>query len=107
MTPEHWQRIKALLESALERKPDERSAFLNEACAGDSSLRNEIESLITSHEQAGGFIASPAFALMAESLTNNGAESLAGQALSHYKVIEQIGPAGVGEALRGEGNSVR
>src|SRR2546421_4295339 len=102
MTPEHWQRIKALLESALERKPDERSAFLNEACAGDSSLRNEIESLITSHEQAGGFIASPAFALMAESLTSNGTESVAGQTLGHYKVIEQIGTGGMGEVYLAE-----
>ena len=65
MTPEHWQRIKALLESALEREPGERSAFLNEACAGDSSLRNEVESLIASHEQASGFIEEPAYEVMA------------------------------------------
>ncbi len=65
MTPEHWQRIKALLESALERKPNERSVFLNQTCAGDSSLRNEVESLIASHEQASRFIEEPAYGVMA------------------------------------------
>ena len=88
MESERWQQIKTLLQSALEREPIERTAFLDEACAGDSSLRDEVESLIASHEQAGGFIDSPAFAVMAESLTNNAPESVAGQLLAHYKVIE-------------------
>ena len=58
MDPDHWQQIKALLDSAtLERAPGERFAFLDEACvATNASLRNEVESLIASHEQASGFI---------------------------------------------------
>jgi pimeloyl-ACP methyl ester carboxylesterase len=35
--PEHWQHIKPLLHSARERNPAERTAFLNEACAGNRS----------------------------------------------------------------------
>jgi hypothetical protein len=60
MTPEHWQRIKRLLQSALEQEPGERSAFLTAACGSDESLRREVESFIISHEQAGGFIEAPA-----------------------------------------------
>ena len=56
MTPEHWQRVKQLLQSTLERKPNERSAYLAEACTGDESLRKDVEELIISHEQAGSFI---------------------------------------------------
>src|SRR5207253_4288766 len=33
---------------------------------------------------------------------NSGAESLAGQALSHYKVLEQIGAGGMGEVYLAE-----
>ena len=65
MTPDHWQRLKALLESALEREPSERPAFLSEACAGDSSLLGEVESLIASYEHAGDFIEDPAYVVMA------------------------------------------
>ena len=45
MTPERWQRVKKILQSALERKPNERSAFLAEACTGDESLRKDVEEL--------------------------------------------------------------
>ena len=41
MTPERWQQIKALLDSALERDLHEQTAFLDEACAGDAALRSE------------------------------------------------------------------
>ncbi|MEP6707398.1 MAG: alpha/beta fold hydrolase [Pyrinomonadaceae bacterium] len=97
MTPEHWQRIKVLLESALERKPDERSAFLNQACAGDSSLRNEVESLIASHEQASRFIEEPAYGVMAGSLADDQTDSLAGQSFGPYQINARIGTGGMGE----------
>ena len=45
MTPERWQKVDKLLEQALEKAPDRRGSFLDEACAGDEDLRQEIESL--------------------------------------------------------------
>jgi hypothetical protein len=59
MTPEQWQRVRPILESALELDPAGRSVFLDQACA-DDRLRNEVESLITSHEQAGTDVLNPA-----------------------------------------------
>jgi len=35
MKPERWQQLDALFHSALERKPEERAAFLHEPSAGD------------------------------------------------------------------------
>lgn len=60
MDPERYQRIQALLQSALERESTDRESFLAEACAGDESLRREVESLMVSYEQAGGFLECPA-----------------------------------------------
>src|SRR5207248_2131480 len=90
MTPEDWQRIKTLLQSALEREPGQRSAFLAAACGGDESLRKEVESFIISHEQAGGFIEEPAFEVIAESLVNKQTE-LVGQKRGHYLGLAHIG----------------
>ena len=52
MTPEQWQKVRLILESALELDPSRRPDFLNGACA-DIALRREVESLLASHEQAG------------------------------------------------------
>lgn len=42
--------------------PDElaRQAYLDEACAGDSRLRTEVEALLKSHTTAGSFLETPA-----------------------------------------------
>ena len=101
MKPERWQQIKALLQAALEREPAERPAFLDEACQGDKLLRQQVNSFIISHEQAGGFIEEPAFEVMAESLQNKQTE-LVGQTLGHYRVLEQLGAGGMGEVYLAE-----
>ena len=67
MTPERWQQVKELFESALERAPDERLAFLEQACDGDESLRSEVKSLLASYEEGESFMERPAVALAAES----------------------------------------
>jgi hypothetical protein len=61
MTPERWQQVKAIFNSAIQYSPVERSSFLSQACSGDDILRSEVESLIASHEKSGEFIDDPAY----------------------------------------------
>ena len=42
MTPERWQQMKQIFQSALERDAAERSAFLNQACVDNAALRSEL-----------------------------------------------------------------
>ena len=100
MDPERWQRIKEVLHSALERPPQERASFLTDACAGDSALRLEVDTLIASHERAAGFIESPAFELMAESLDET--QSMVGSELGPYRVTGRLGAGGMGEVYLAE-----
>jgi len=46
VTPERWERIAAAFEAALERKTEERSAFLAMASSEDPSLQAEVEALL-------------------------------------------------------------
>ena len=94
MTPERWQRIKPLLQSALERDPAERSAYLAAECAGDDVLRSDVESLITSHEQSDGFIESPAFEVMAGSFVD---DHVVGRSFGPYAISARLGVGGMGE----------
>ena len=42
MTPERWRQIDELYHAALERAPERRSVYLDEACADDEELRREV-----------------------------------------------------------------
>ena len=46
MKAERWKQVIDLFQSAVERAPEERAAFLDEACHGDEGLCREVESLL-------------------------------------------------------------
>jgi serine/threonine protein kinase/Flp pilus assembly protein TadD len=97
MTPERWHRVKELFQSALEREPSQRTAFLDQACAGDDELQKEVESLIATHEKTGSFIDAPAFEAAAQVLGEENPELTPGQRIGHYKILSLLGAGGMGE----------
>ncbi len=56
MKRENWRKVKAIFDSAVEVAPDNRSAFLNDACADDGELRREVETLLASSDEAESFM---------------------------------------------------
>ncbi len=97
MKPERWQRITEVFQSAIKREPDQRAVYLDGVCAGEESLRQEVEALIAAHEQADSFIEQPAFEVEAATLAAAQVGSLAGRALGHYQFISLLGYGGMGE----------
>ncbi|MCG3163843.1 MAG: Serine/threonine-protein kinase PknD [Acidobacteria bacterium] len=100
MTPERWGQIEKFFYSAIELEPDKRSAFLDEACAGDDALRSELEELLAAHEQPEiGFEAIKseiAAGLIAEEKSG----SMEGMTLGRYHIISSLGAGGMGEVYR-------
>jgi hypothetical protein len=66
MDPQRWQEIEKLYHSVLAREPAERATFLKEACAGDSAMLREIESLLAHQTEAENFIEAPALEVAAK-----------------------------------------
>ena len=102
MTPERWQQVKEIFNSAIMCRPEERGLFISRACSGDDELRSEVESLIASHEQSGDFIDQPAFEVAASLLVNEKAELTPGQTVGSYEVISFISRGGMGEVYLAE-----
>ena len=102
MTPERWQQVKEIFNSALSYRPEERGLFLSQACSGDDNLRKEVESLIASHEQSGGFIDEPAFIAAASWLSDEKLELRAGETIGSYQIISFISRGGMGEVYLAE-----
>src|SRR5580765_2666104 len=87
--------------AALQKEdPAQRQAYLDEACAGQPELRQQVEQLLRLHQGAGSFLQNPAAESAATATIQNAAEQPSGEApgtvIGPYKLVEQIGEGGMG-----------
>jgi serine/threonine protein kinase/Tol biopolymer transport system component len=97
LTPENWQRVKEIFEAALTRPTADRDMFLDRACDGDQSLRQEVASLLKSYREAETFMEVPAVQSAANSLAGDLHKLAVGQRISHYEILAPLGEGGMGE----------
>src|SRR5687767_13885175 len=98
MNPERWQQIEQLFERALEREPQQRRAFLEEACGDDEELLREVESLLACETEEQNLLERPAMEMMARDLAR--APSLIGQHVGPYEILSLLGAGGMGEVYK-------
>ncbi len=92
MTSDRWQEVKTILERVLEKEPAQRFAFLEAECGDDRELREEVESLLVTEAEAGGFLARPLFGPFRDE--PDGPQE--GERLGAYRVLREIGHGGMG-----------
>src|SRR5215831_2359836 len=93
-----WQQIEEILASVLELPEDQRLARIEQFCAGNSSLRNEVLSLLAAHNHAGSFLE------MKTQISSDSAQdpTLVSKQLGPYRLLEPIGHGGMGTVYRAE-----
>jgi TolB-like protein/Flp pilus assembly protein TadD len=97
MTPERYKEVGQLYRAVLELAPEQRAAFLAEACGGDEALRQEVESLLGYEAQREGLIDQPALEVAARAMAAEPPPSLVSQQVAHYQILSLLGRGGMGE----------
>ncbi len=100
MTPERWKRIEELYHAAHARSPDQRAAFLADACRDDEVLRREVEALLKGTHSDDGFLAEPPLVLPAHMVSELAPADMTGASLGGYQIQMLLGAGGMGEVYR-------
>jgi Tol biopolymer transport system component len=106
MTPERWQQIEQVFHQALTLPPNQRPAFLDQACGADAEMRREVELMIEADEDT-GFLKLPAAAKVTAEPVAGLDSSLIGKQLSHYNILSRIGAGGMGDVYAAQDTRLR
>lgn len=100
MTPAQWQKVKRLLEEALELRTAERAAFLESLRADEPAVCVDVESLLRAHEAQPDFLEPPCANGAANDTVSSDSAAWTGRVLGSYRLLELIGEGGMGAIFR-------
>src|SRR5205085_12401813 len=100
LTIDRWQQIKSVFQAAAELESSQRAAYLAQICAGQPELRQEVEALLASSDEAGDFIEEPALQQSAAALAGVASDTAIGRRVGAYRVTGEIGSGGMGTVYR-------
>jgi serine/threonine protein kinase/tetratricopeptide (TPR) repeat protein len=98
MTPDQWLQVREVFHAVVELPTEQRSTYLDRVCAAEPSLREEVESLLQNHADAGDLLETPA--RVEPQLTTEDHDPWLGKNIGPYQTIARIGQGGMGSVYR-------
>ena len=99
MTPERWQKVEEIFQAAVELLPEERARYIAQVCQNDTTLRQDVESLLSQHDSAGELLDQPFYGNTELSVLDsfiNEEDPMLGRRLGSYRIEREIGRGGMG-----------
>src|SRR5262245_45422307 len=107
METARWEKIEELLQAALDQDVSQRASFLEKACAGDTDLNRQVQTLLNREAKARSFIETPASAHLSATSGESTSAPLIGRKIGHYRIESLIGAGGMGEVYKAHDENLR
>ncbi len=91
-----WDEADRLFDQALELPPGDRQRWLDQSCAGNHALRQQVEALLQADAAAANFLELDGWRLAEPILEPPDADSAAGFAIGSYRVVRELARGGMG-----------
>lgn len=100
MNPKRWQKLRSIFEDALEKDASSQSAYLDEVCGKDTSLRAEVAALLAMNTE-NSFLEKPAYQAAPELFEDEIEPIQIGARIGSCEIERRLGNGGMGVVYLG------
>jgi serine/threonine protein kinase/tetratricopeptide (TPR) repeat protein len=100
MNPDRYDRIMEIVDVLMDCAPAEIDARLEQECAGDESLRAEVEKLLAEDRPASRFLEDSPLDALSSLPAALGEDQLIGEQIGSYRITQEIGRGGMGAVYK-------